>query len=202
MSLHPPTKRLSWGDPQAIAILVAGVIGGIAVIVAALIGGDVINVSVAGPSTSSSDPAAPTSSTGPAPPPTETSPPSEPTGVIVRRITGDKVLTLTAGYGADLDSMKSSWDVKTAENKHKDVAVYHGELTSDNGDMAIVSGSAKYETCRDATAYQMIIEKFDSGLKVCVRTSAHRYAFVTVKKFNKISDEIQLDVVVWDPPFE
>jgi hypothetical protein len=95
------------------------------------------------------------------------------------------------------------WDVKFEENEYKDIEVHHSNLVSENGDMAIVSGAPKYETCQDATAYQAEVEwnYVRPGLKVCVRTSENRYAFVTVKKFNVDSQEIQLDVTVWDPPF-
>jgi hypothetical protein len=122
----------------------------------------------------------------------------------VRRSTGDKVLTLTDGYSADLDSTDPSWDVKYDENQYKDIELYYRGLIAENGDMAVVSGAPRYETCRDATAYQAEIEEsaLDSGLKVCIRTSEKRHAFVTVKKVTDEGNRVQLDVVVWDPPFE
>jgi hypothetical protein len=153
------------------------------------------------PTTTTSAPTpSPTSTDSPSPSPTQPTPTPNP----VRRSTDDKALTLSAGYSTDLDSMPPGWGVKSEENEYKDIEVHQSDLVSENGDMAIVSGAPKYETCQDATAYQVEVEwrYVRPGLKVCVRTSENRYAFVTVEKFNVDSQQIQLDVVVWDPPFE
>jgi hypothetical protein len=45
----PPTKKKSfWDKPEAVAILIAGVLGAIGVIVAALIGSGIINATPEG----------------------------------------------------------------------------------------------------------------------------------------------------------
>jgi hypothetical protein len=192
--------RQFWKDHQAVATIIAA-------LVALFVGvtfQPIVNVftnAPAGPTVVTSSPAP----TMPEPSEPTSAPAPDPTPSInVRRSTGDKVLTLTADYSADLDSMPPGWGVKFEENDYKDIEVHHSNLVSENGDMAIVSGAPKYETCQDATAYQFEVEwrYVRPGLKVCVRTSENRYAFVTVKKFNKETDDIQLDVVVWDPPFE
>ena len=111
---------------------------------------------------------------------------------------------MTIGYAADLDTREPAWGV------HEDNVDPDSDLVYDDyddgiggqGDFAIVSGPAKYETCRYTTNYKDNVEKNDleNGIKACVRTSDNRHAFVVVKKVTR--EEIQAEVVVWDPPFE
>jgi hypothetical protein len=83
---------------------------------------------------------------------------------------------------------------------------YDNTLLTNASDFAIVSGPAKYETCESATAYKKRTDKDETevGTALCVRTTGHRYAFVKIKKVIRRSQDsqIELDVTVWDPPFE
>jgi hypothetical protein len=100
--------------------------------------------------------------------------------------------------------MDSAWEVHYSDvDPDMDLAFDYGGL-SGAGDIAIVSGPAKYETCRDTTAYKQGLDEdeLENGLKACVRTSEKRLAFVTIKKIIGDRNQIQLDVTVWDPPFE
>jgi hypothetical protein len=209
MSLHPPPKRLSWGDPQAIAILVAGVIGGIAVIIAALIGGDVINVSVPGPSTSSPAPTTPTTSTSPPPASETTTTPPDPTPIPTVRRTGK--LVLSDGHPANLDSKAPDWDVLSEQSDDFDIRLsgYYGGAAlqaAGNSYIAQVSGSPNYDTCLKETGFVEEIDPAKPDTKICVRTGDKRFAFVTVQKLfwdeGGGVEKIQLSVVVWEPQHE
>jgi hypothetical protein len=215
VSLHPPPKsappkRLSWGDPQAIAILIAGVLGAVAVIVAALISSDVVNVTIGGPSTSPPGPV-PQPTPVPVPTPTPTSPTPDPTPTpTVRRSTGNNPMTLTDGYAVDLDTpLNAAWDVEYAATLfrfdmsfHRDVGIRVGSKS----DISVVDGPASYETCSNATGYAQDIpqKEVQQGVAACVRTSEKRLAFFTIKKITPrdFPRQIQLDVTVWDPPSE
>ena len=213
MSIAPPpikNKKSFWGEPQAIATIAAAVIAAIATIVVALIGGDVINVS-AGPAIQPpSSTTVPPSSSGPPPAPTTTAPPPDPTPpATVRRSTEDNPLTLSTGYSADLDTMNRSWDVEYAATLSRfdiDLGTGVGVVTGSESDIAIVDGPALYETCADATGYVKRIprDELRQGVTACVRTSEKRLASVTIKKVTPRDspNQIQLDVTVWDPPFE
>jgi hypothetical protein len=214
MSTAPPTtKRSRLKRSEIVAIVVAG-IGAMAVVLAAVIPIVIDRASEPTP------PLPPTpSSTSPVPGPipttsatipsqtsaTETPPPSEPTGVTVRRSTGKDLLTISDGYTADLDSRNPAWDVKyDRDYDNYDIELYHGGLSGNDTDFAIVSGQPSYETCQNATAYAEEISRDDiePSISACVRTTDKRYAFITFKKVVHDPDKIQLAVVVWDPPFE
>jgi hypothetical protein len=200
-----------WGEPTGVVAIVVAVIGALGAIVAALVGGDVINIAPGGAITTGPTP--PPTVVTPSPPPT-TPPPTEttptrapdPTPTFkVRRSTGNKLLTLSGEYSADLDSMDAAWDVeRTTSGEDMDVLFYHGDLYAENGDLSIVSAAAKYETCRATTGYEESIYRtdLDPGLKVCFRTSEKRYAFVTVKKVSEARNQIELSVTVWEQKFE
>jgi hypothetical protein len=158
----------------------------------------------ASPSTPSQTPdASPTPSASPtasSPTPTPDPTPSNE----VRRSTGDNALTLSNAYEIDMDSMDRDWGVHYSDvSPDRDLAYDWGGLNG-AGDMAIVSGPVKYETCQDTTAYKQGIDEdeLENGLKICVRTSEKRYAFVTIKKIVGDRDHLQLGVTVWDPKFE
>jgi hypothetical protein len=212
VSIAPPPnkdKKSFWGEPQAIATIVAAVIAATAAIVVALIKSDVIIVS-AGPAIQpSSATTAPPSSSGPPPTPTPTPTPEPTSAVTVRRSTADYPLTLSGGYSADLDSMNSAWDVKYAATISRfDLSFNSVGLSGHSkSDLAVVSGPASYETCSNATAYSeggVSRNEAKPGMKLCARTSEKRYAFITIKKLlpKDYPKEIQLDVTVWNPPFE
>jgi hypothetical protein len=198
-----------WRDHQAVAIVVAALIGAPVVIIAALVGGDVINISAGGAIQPSTAP--PSSSTSP--PPTTTTPEPDPTPTVtVRRSTEKHSLVLSDRYYADLDSMSPDWDVTNNGTDDFDIqlsAYYQGAGLSaaGNSELATVSGPASYDTCLMETGY--VADEVDPakpGTRICIKTSEHRYAFITIEKL--ISDEpgnvekIKLTAVVWDPPFE
>jgi hypothetical protein len=144
----------------------------------------------------------PSASTGPQP--------SEEDPGAVRRSTGDRLITLSRGYSADLDSMNPNWDVGYAETESRfDVSFSGGgagELHGDaKSDFAVVGGTPTVETCRSATGY---INRLDSdearvGVNLCMRTSERRFASIYIEKvIGENRDQIQLRVTVWDPPFE
>jgi hypothetical protein len=210
MSLPPSTdertatkdKKSFWGEPQAVAAVIAAVIGAMGAIVVALIGSGVISVS-AGPAVQppSTPTAPPPSSTGPAPTPTTATPEPEPTSTVaVRRSTGKNPITLTDQYAADLDSKDGGWAVaNAAANSDWDIEFEWGGLGAAE-DLAMVKGPVKYETCQNATGYRVTLdEKYvESGTRLCVRTSEDRFAFVTIKDVDSDPAQIALDVTVWE----
>lgn len=214
VSIAPPsTKRPPLKAKHKVPLIAAG-IGAAGLILAALIPVFIHKSSEPTPPL----PPAP-SSTSPVPGPipttsatipsqtsaTETPPPSEPTGVTVRRSTGKDLLTISDGYTADLDSRNPAWDVKyDRDYDNYDIELYHGALSGNDTDFAIVSGQPSYETCQNATAYAEEISRDDiePSISACIRTTDKRYAFITFKKVVHDPDKIQLDVTVWDPPFE
>jgi hypothetical protein len=131
------------------------------------------------------------------------------TSVTVRRSTGKNPLVLSDRYYADLDSTDPSWDVHPDETGDFDIGFYGynqgaGLRAGGNSDLAVVSGSANYDTCLKATSYESEIEPITPGSKICVRTSDQRFAFITVDKLSLADtpESIELSVVVWDPPSE
>ncbi len=214
MSIAPPTtKRPPLKTKHKVPIIVAG-IGAAGLLLAALIPILVnqLNKPVTpSPVPSSTSPPVP----GPVPPPTPAPIPSptptvtDPTGVTVRRSTGDNPLTLSTGYSADLDTMNRSWDVEYAATLSRfdiDLGTGVGVIAGSGSDIAIVDGPALYEICADATGYTKRIprDELRQGVTACVRTSEKRLASVTIKKATPRDspDQIQLNVTVWDPPFE
>jgi hypothetical protein len=205
-------KKSFWGEPQAVAAVIAAVIGATGAIVVALIGSGVINVS-AGPAIQPpSATASPPSSSGPPPPATTTTPAPDPTPTVtVRRSTKDKPpLTLTSDYDADLDSLEPAWGVNRDREDGYDIEFYSsgaGQLITNDFvgvDLAEVSGPPSFETCQTATNYktELTANEAKKGVEVCVRTSEKRFAFVQIKKILGDREGIQMDVTVWDPPFE
>lgn len=209
---RPPPKNKPLKNKHRVPIVVA-VIGAAGLIVAAL-----IPVLLRPSSEPMPQVPAPTSTApepGPVPPPSPspaavsaTPTPPEPTET-VRRSTHDKPpLTLTTGYSADLDATTLSWDVQySASNSRFDIRYSYGSINGVSaGDFAVVTGPAVYETCLTASGYARSIRRneIQPGVTACARTSEKRYAFVTIKKLVPRDNpkQIQLDVTVWDPPFE
>jgi hypothetical protein len=196
--------RQFWRDHQAVATIIGALLAGIIAIFVGAVFQPNINVPSGAPSVG------PIASPTPSPatdPPNETTPtptPDSTPSTEVRRSTGDKVLTLSNAYEIDLDSMDRDLGVHYSDvDPDRDLAYDWGGLNG-AGDMAIISGPVKYETCQDATAYKQGVDEdeLENGLKICVRTSEKRYAFVTIKKIIGDRDQLQLGVTVWDPPFE
>jgi hypothetical protein len=210
----PPIKRPPLKNKHKVPIIVAGITT-IGVVLVALIPVMVYQLSKPAPVTPSPVPSSTSPVPGPIPPPTPVSIPSptptfpDPTGVTVRRSTGDHPLALSESYSADLDSMNPGWDVKYAATMSRFDISYaregwlHGRSSSD---LAIVSATASYDVCSTATSYRpsLDIDEVKKGINMCVRTSEKRFAFMTIKKLvgGDHPNEIQLDVTVWDPPFE
>jgi hypothetical protein len=111
---------------------------------------------------------------------------------------------------ADFDSMNPAWDVRNSGfSDRQDVFWDHGGRLSGfrGGEFAVVSGSADYEICSTATGYRTSLDLREAqpGMNLCVRTSENRYALVTIKKIvggEDLRRQVQLGVVVWDPPAE
>jgi hypothetical protein len=128
-------------------------------------------------------------------------------GFRTRRASGDDPLTLSRGYGADVDSMALDWEVGSGRTDDRyDLAfVGGGLLQANNGsDLAVVSaGSDAARTCAAATGYvkQLTADELKPDTALCVRTTEKRLASMTVTKLDPDSLEaITLDVTVWDPP--
>jgi hypothetical protein len=201
---------------QSTGTIIAATIGAVAVVIAAiiggLIGGDVVNVSL-GSGSATPAPAQTVTVTRTAPAPTSNTPVSDPTSastaqpsedVRVRRTTeGHKPLILSSSYFADLDSLNPAWDVAGSPVSDHDVSFTGSRFSArSNTDIAVAQGPKSYETCETATAYFDYYEadELSPNTHLCWRTSERRYAYVTVKKVTRST--IQLEVTVWDPPFE
>jgi hypothetical protein len=143
----------------------------------------------------------------PSPGPTSadpTTPSPSPDSTTVRRKTDPNTpLTLTDGYRADLDSRSPNWDVAYADTDTRFDITWStgggGGLSAN--DVALVDGPARPETCIAATAYSDGVPENDlkDGATVCVRTSDHRFAYLTVRPLSPVDDsKVTLDVVVWE----
>ena len=110
-------------------------------------------------------------------------------------------MKLSDRYEADLDSARPDWHVQETGGVDADISYNAGQLSAE---VAKVSGQPRYETCEIETGYTGLVEYGDlkPGTSVCIRTTERRYAFATVKKIDDERGQIQLDVVVWDPPYE
>lgn len=127
-----------------------------------------------------------------------------PGSTTVRRTTGAVAITLRPSYSLNLDDDTSpNWSVSAGCCGPNDIG-----LNSDasqvyiSDDYAVETGSPGYATCAHETAYtDGAVERgsLKPGENLCVRTSEHRYALVTIVS---ASDQaIQFRAVVWDPPF-
>ena len=198
-----------WRDHQAVATIISALMGAIVVITVAAVFRPIVNVFTGPPpSPTPTSPATPVPPPNPAPRPTPAPDPT-PTGVTVRRSSGDNPLALSQSYSADLDSMNPGWDVKYAATLSRFDIGYarEGWLSArSSSDLAIVSDTASYDVCSTATSYRQSLDRNEvkEGINLCVRTSEKRYAFMTIKKLvgGDYPTEIQLDVIVWNPPFE
>jgi hypothetical protein len=97
--------------------------------------------------------------------------------------------------------MNPAWDIsQDRDYDNFDIELYHGVLSGNHTDFAVVSGQPSYETCQNATAYAEEISRKDTdpGVSACVRTTDKRYAFITFKKVVRGPDKFQLAVVVWE----
>jgi hypothetical protein len=166
------------------------------------------------PSTPAPSPTASASTVTPTITPTTVSPTPDPTPLgstptTWRSTKGKSPLTLSLGYGADIDSKNPAWDVEYAAREQRfDLQLGTVDLGPYvKSDLAVVSGRAAYETCSDATGYTkngIRRREAKPGMSFCLRTSEKRLAFITIKKLSPqdLPTQIQLDVTVWDPPFE
>ena len=138
------------------------------------------------------------------PQPTRTATPAP----AVRNHTGDKFLTLSYGYTADLDSLERTWEVQqgTAGSLGYDIRYSPGLEGGHKTDFAVVTGAKSYDTCASETGYESRVDQDEAqpGTNLCARTSGMRFAYITIKKVRGqgLSAQIDLDVTVWDPPFE
>jgi hypothetical protein len=217
----PPTqqvptqnKKSFWGEPQAVAAVIAAVVGAIAAIVVALIGSGVIRISPGNAIERPTSPPIETTSSKPLPTVPTTTPITRPTTttpvVSERKSTeSSEPLTLSYGYSADLDALTPAWDVQySASNARFDIKYMGGAGIGgvSASDFAVVTGPASYTTCLNATGYTRGIPRHEMqpGVTACVRTSEKRLAFITISKLipRDSPRQVQLDLVVWDPPFE
>lgn len=124
-------------------------------------------------------------------------------GATVRRTTGAQAITLRPSYGVDLDDAVSpNWSVgQGCCNRDVGWAADATQLYISN-DYAVMAGTPDYTACAQETGYtDGRIERgnLQVGENLCVRTSGHRYALVTIED---VSDQgVQFRATVWDPPF-
>ena len=124
-------------------------------------------------------------------------------GATVRRTTGTQAITLRPNYGVDLDdNVSPNWSVgQGCCNRDVGWASNASQLYISN-DYAVMTGTPDYAACAQETGYtDGSIERgnLQVGENLCVRTSGHRYALVTI---DDVSDQgVQFRATVWDPPF-
>ena len=124
-------------------------------------------------------------------------------GATVRRTTSGQAITLRPSYGVDLDDAVSpNWSVgQGCCNRDVGWAADATQLYISN-DYAVMTGIPDYTACAQETGYtDGSIERgnLQVGENLCVRTSGHRYALVTIED---VSDQgVQFRATVWDPPF-
>ncbi|MEA2233284.1 MAG: hypothetical protein QOD83_3100 [Solirubrobacteraceae bacterium] len=127
-------------------------------------------------------------------------------GYAVRRTTGTHPITLRFGYSVDLDSKLTDWDIGYAEVADRfDLGFDSTGLSGDGkGDVGLVTGPKRAETCAYATGYGGVdMDKLRKGLTLCARSSDGRHAYLTVTAFDiDVRDSITLAATVWDPPAE
>jgi hypothetical protein len=105
--------------------------------------------------------------------------------------------------------MNPAWDVSSEDKEGWDlgfasIGVGGLSINRHESDLAVVSGPQSYDTCERATEYSggLYHEDLKEGLTACVKTSESRFAYITIKKLVGDREKIQLEVTVWDPPFE
>jgi hypothetical protein len=175
-----------------------------AVVVLALVGllGFAIGRGQTAPAPSSGAVAIPTPSVSPAPWSAGESPDGLPDSVTVRRSTGPGLITLRPSYGVDLDDVtRATWNVGTrCCGRDVGFGLDASQLSIDNGH-AVVTGPPEFATCFHETAYtNSAIERgsLQPGETLCVRTSGHRFALVTI--VNASEQAVEFGATVWDPP--
>lgn len=121
----------------------------------------------------------------------------------VRRTTASNPITLSLGYSANLDSQSSpDWDIAHGTGQSQLDLNYSFSLNSTTrSDLAVVTGPRRVETCLFATGYSAAVksQQLRKGLTICVKTSEHRLAYLTVTAF-KPADGVTFAAIVWDPP--
>lgn len=203
---HPKLPGSGFGGPRNLALLGgAGVLALLGVLAFALGGGSTppAPVPVPTPAPQPTSRVLPTT-TRPAPVTTSAEGTTVPlAGATVRRSTNGQAITLRPSYGVDLDDAVSpNWSVGQG-CCNRDVA-----WSSDanrlliSNDYAVMTGTPDYTACAQETGYtDGSIERgsLQVGENLCLRTSGHRYALVTIVD---VSDQaVQFQATVWDPPF-
>ena len=153
-------------------------------------------VAVAAPAPDAAPPFGPL--TSPAGPPAN-DPDALADSATVRWTTGPGLITLRPSYGIDLDNM--TWHVDTGCcDRDVGYAADASRLSIDQGH-AVVTGPLEFATCLRETGYTTApIERgaLRPGDTICVRTSGHRLALVTVVEAGQ--DAVEFGATVWDPP--
>jgi len=119
-------------------------------------------------------------------------------------------LTLSLGYGADLDSAAENWDVRL--DGYNDLGFNDGGpgnsavLFSDDNQIAPIpyGEPGSQAACRRDAAYQAAIsqDQLTEDAQFCVKTDQGKDALLTLRSPQRDSttgniDRITLDVVVW-----
>lgn len=203
---HPKLPGSGIRAPRNIALVAGAGVLVLLGVVAFLFGGATAPTPVAGP-TPAPQPTGrvlPTTATRTAPVTTSAEGTTVPmAGATVRRTTGSQAITLRPNYGVDLDdNVSPNWSVGQG-CCNRDVGwASDASALSISDDYAVMTGTPDYTACAQETGYtDGGIERgnLQVGESLCVRTSGHRYALVTI---DDVSDQgVQFRTTVWDPPF-
>lgn len=147
----------------------------------------------------------------PAPRPSPTTPTTSPPTPTVLPAADKAPVIMSYSNSIDLDDYRSpSWgaqnlDMFSDESKY-DLSVGAGNVLDGNqsdGSLVIVTGPRTYDTCASAVNYQKsIYDGIVAGTAICVRTSGHRYAYLSVGSHSVSTGQFEFDkITVWDPPF-
>jgi hypothetical protein len=122
--------------------------------------------------------------------------------VTVRRSTGPGLITLTPSNGVDLDDVSMpNWNAGTGCCGHDVGFASAANLLALGNGHAVVTGPLEFATCLHETAYtDSAIERrsLQPGSTICVQTSGHRLALVTIVEASE--QAVVFGATVWDPP--
>jgi hypothetical protein len=104
---------------------------------------------------------------------------------------------LSAGYGADLDSLAPDWN--TQPNGLPNRGIWYSGVAL-LGDIAVVSVPLNYDTCLQATGYADKVLP-TVGEELCIRTPGKRHAAATVTAWgglNTLPNQVVFTITVWN----
>lgn len=119
----------------------------------------------------------------------------------VFRSTGDSPVTVSNGYAIDIDTQMADWGIRYDYAAGYELYYRNGSLGSGGGvHYAIMPTDPSRETCATTTLWQgnsLDDAATRQGIRLCVRTSENRFAFVKIVGVGAQRSSIMVSIVVW-----